>query len=155
VDAEQLPYCREALGGQPVLKKVVLNYGALQNLEHTLAKLAANGFILVNDYGSVTTDETPTAAGTQRFGCTTALGLDFPLLDTILQARGAIIRAATGDEKLALHARLILKQSLPRTEETFEHHFCADSYEYFQAPVEEARKHASAGRFNEALESYR
>jgi tetratricopeptide (TPR) repeat protein len=154
-DATQLPYCLEALAGQPALQKVVLNYGALQSLEHTLAKLAADGFILVNDYGTVTTDETPVAAGTQRFGSTIALGLNFPLLETILAARNAIVRVATGDENLALHARLILKRPLPRTEAAFENRFCAGSYEYFQMPVEEARKHVSAGRYNEALSCYR
>lgn len=124
------------------------NYGAIECLEAALESLDSEGFILVNDYAFV-------ISAAQRFGPTTAMGLNFPLLEAHFQDCGANIFKPEGDDDRALHARLLLRAGAPGTRRTFETRFAARTLQQAEAPLERARREAAAGRLHEALESFR
>jgi tetratricopeptide (TPR) repeat protein len=153
--ASALPYVQPALDWKPDLKRILLNFGAITCLEQCLDLLAADGFILVNDYGPVDADQVAEHSTAQRFGITTALGLNFPFLEHYFAQAGSHVRKPSGDDSRSLHARLITRSDVPSTAEAFENRFAADAYAYFEAPIDQARKHAAAGRKGEALEAYR
>jgi tetratricopeptide (TPR) repeat protein len=155
IGIEEIRYAPEALAWGSPNKRVVLNHGGLSCLERLFALLADDGFVLVNDYGPVTREDAEGPSSTQRFGSTTAIWLNFPLLTALLAARGVRMVEPSGDATLSIHARLLLRQPDPRTEAAFENRFQRDAYLYIQTPIEEARKHVAAGRMNDALESYK
>jgi hypothetical protein len=152
---EALPGASEAVDRWPEATRVRLSVGALRCLTRSADRLAPDGFILVNDYGPVTPDEVPAFAVIQRFGKTVGSGLNFPWLESELARLGLRAHKATGDDARPLHTRLIGKRHLSETERAFEGSFSEASYRYTQAPVEEARQHALAGRKQEALDAYR
>jgi tetratricopeptide (TPR) repeat protein len=153
-ETESLPYLEAALGWNPTAPRVLLNFGALACLDGCFERLAPGGFILINDYGSVTTDQM-TGMTAQRFGMTTALGLNFSLIEQFGSARRAHVYAPPGDEERTLHARLLTLDDLPRTTDAFSRRFSADAYAEVELPAARARVHASAGRTSEALDGYR
>ena len=137
--------------GEPVL----LNHGALECLQACGALLDAGGIILVNDYGPVTAEQVSGHAVSQRFGPTTALGINFPFLERFLAARGYVVAAPETDERRGIHSRLIMRAELPQTIAAFRDRFGPAATDFFDVPYEEARRHVAAGRRNDALESYR
>lgn len=149
------PHCAEALEFGADLEKLALNYGAIECLDQLLPRLHQDGFALINDYGPATQDQVAGHASMQRFGASIALGLNFPFLEDHFARRGEIVIKPEGDDARQIHARLICRAERPRTRETFERFFGDAAYEHFEAPIEAARQHAAAGRYNEALESYR
>ena len=155
VGVAAIPYAGEALEWGSAGQRVVLNYGGVACLERLFTLLADDGFVLVNDYGPVTREEAEGPSSTQRFGPTTAIWLNFPLVTKLLAERGVRVVEPSGDAALSIHARLLLRRPEPRTEAAFENRFQRDAYLYVQTPVEEARKHVAAGRMNDALESYK
>jgi tetratricopeptide (TPR) repeat protein len=150
-----LPYVQEALASAADGERVLLNWGAMQSLDGCAGLLDSGGFILVNDYGAVSREDSSQQSCAQRFGSTTASGINFPLLEQHLARNGLTVSAAPGDESRALHSRLITRRCLTRTQEAFHNRFSADAYAWYETPVAEARKHAAAGRNSEVLESYR
>jgi len=150
-----LPYCAEALEFGKGCDRTVLNHGAIACLETCLARLHPAGFVLINDYGPVRPDQVADQAGCQRFGPTTALPVNFPFLERHFTACGAAVAAAEDDDKRPIHTRLLMRAPAPRTLDSFKNRFGPDAREYFEAPLEQARAHAAAGRKSEALESYR
>jgi hypothetical protein len=152
---DAVPYVHYALDSKPELQKVLLNFGAMSCLNRCLERLAPGGFILLNDYGPVSDDQAPAHSTAQRFGVTTAVGLNFPLIEDYFGGLGVRVRTPTGDDERALHSRLITKSESPRTAAAFQNRFSAEAYYHFEHPVKEARARAVAGRKSEALDSYR
>jgi tetratricopeptide (TPR) repeat protein len=135
--------------------RVILNGGALACLDRLAAGMDPAGFILVNDYGPVRTEDVATHLGVQRFGGSVALGLNFPLLETVLAARGFVTAAPDSDEQRRVHTRLIARRISPRAQEVLRQRFSFETDRQLDAPQEQARAHLAAGRRNEALEAYR
>ena len=135
--------------------RVIVNGGALDCLDRILALLHPSGFILVNDYGPVRFEDVSSHIGVQRFGGSVALGLNFPLLEQVLSARGFTVLAPEGDGERRVHTRLIGRQVGSKTGETLSGRFRLESDRYLDAPLEEARRHVAAGRSTEAVAAYR
>ncbi len=134
--------------------RFLFNHGAVHCLEQCLPLLDAEGFVLLNDYGHV--GGAPAAAALpQRFGASSANGINFPLFEKLLARCGYCISKPAGDDELAIHTRLLSVQSLPATEEVFASRFGKEASSYFTLAIEAARAHAAAGRKQEALESYK
>ncbi len=148
------PWLEEGLAWGEGLERVLLNHGALRCLERALTQLASGGFVLINDYGAVERREVAAHGGAQRFGATTALGLNFPFLEHHFRRLARVVDVPEGDESRALHARLLLAGDAPRTRAAFASCFSARAYEHFEAPIEQARRHVTAGRMREALDAY-
>jgi tetratricopeptide (TPR) repeat protein len=145
---------REALEGVSTNERAMVNYGAVACIRACLELLDPAGMLLVNDYGPVRGDQVSGHGLSQRFGPTSASSLNFPLLERHFGA-SLVFDKAEGDEQRGIHSRLVLKAPLPSTQSVFHDRFGPAGAEYFEAPLDEARKHVSAGRKNEALEAYR
>jgi tetratricopeptide (TPR) repeat protein len=135
--------------------RVIVNGGALACLDKVAAWMDPAGFILVNDYGPVRSEDVAAHVGVQRFGGSIALGLNFPLLENVLARRGLVTAAPEGDDKRRVHTRLIARKIGPRTLEVLRARFGLATDKHLDAPQEEARAHVAAGRRNEALDAYR
>jgi tetratricopeptide (TPR) repeat protein len=153
--ADALPGIAEALEQAEVGARVLLNHGALACLARSAAALVPHGFLLINDYGPAAAADVPAFGALQRFGRTTAFGVSFPLLEQELVRGGFLVHKADGDDARALHTRLVTKAELPATLDAFRGCFSAAAHHEVEGPVEDARRHAAAGRTNEALASYR
>jgi tetratricopeptide (TPR) repeat protein len=135
--------------------RVIVNAGALACLDKLAACIDPAGFILVNDYGPVRTEDVATHVGVQRFGGSVALGLHFPLIEKVLAGRELATAAPEGDEQRRVHTRLIARHIGPRTLDVLRTRFGLATDKHLDAPQEEARAHLAAGRRNEALDAYR
>ncbi len=149
------PYAEDALALAPNASRAVVNHGAMQCIDACLDLLADDGFLLANDYGPVKLDQVADNALAQRFGRTTALGINFPLLDHLLAARGCAVFQPDGDDDWPIHARLVCRRELPRTAEAFRARFALEAYRAREQPAANARAHRAAGRNDLALEEYR
>lgn len=148
------PYAAEALSFASGLNRVVVNHGALRCLEACLEALAPQGFVLINDYGPVQLDQVVDQAVPQRFGPTTALGLNFPLVEHHLEKAGAICMRADEDGDRPIHSRLVCKGPVPGATEAFRRHFSGNAHRMLEQPLEDARKHLESGRMDQAMEAY-
>lgn len=150
-----LPYSAEAVEFGRGLEKFTLNYGAIECLEQVSPRLQRDGFALINDYGPVSQEHVAGHASLQRFGGSIALGLNFPFLEYHFARRGEIVIKPVGDDANQIHARMICRVERRGTRETFDRFFGSEGSEPLNALLEAALRHAAAGRYNEALDSYR
>lgn len=144
----------DALVGTQPQERVVLNHGAIACLQACCALLDDTGFVLVNDYGPVQHDEVAGHSASQRFGPTSALGLNFPFLERFFGRTHQVV-TPRDDEQRGIHSRLLLRRDLPATVAAYHDRFGPAGVDFFEAPVEEARRHLAAGRRDEALASWR
>ncbi len=149
------PLIVEALEGVGATDRVVINYGAFACLDACLTALDPDGMILINDYGPVQAAQVSGHSASQRFGPTSALGINFPLLERHFSARGCIVATPEGDHERGIHARMLMKSTRPATLESFNNRFGPAGADFFEVPCDDAKKHVAAGRKSEALDSYR
>jgi tetratricopeptide (TPR) repeat protein len=150
------PYLDEALAAGEGLERVVLNHGAIACLEECLGQLRTGGFVLLNDYGPADQEQLASShASVQRFGGSTALGINFPFLEKHFDQAGLQLVRPSDEQGAAIHARLLCREGLPRTRQVFEFRCSSSAGAYLREPAEQAFKHAAAGRYNDALEAYR
>lgn len=135
--------------------RAVVNDGALLCLEKIFEFIDPAGFVLVNDYGPVRLEDVPNHVGVHRFGGSVALGVNFPLLEKVLAARGLTVLAPDGDENRRIHTRLVGRSIGDRTAEVLRTRFRHELDRFRDEPLEEARQHVAAGRANEAIAAYR
>jgi SAM-dependent MidA family methyltransferase len=131
-----------------------LPWGAMTSLEKTAGRLAADGFLLFTDYGHTTAEEVATARAYQRYGAGICIPVNFPILDGFAQSIGLRLIVAEGDETLPLHARLITRRPLARTETRFAQRFGSRDFEELESLLESAREaadgDAAQARFGKA-----
>ncbi len=144
----------EALDLAAAGERSVLNYGAIGALRNCLEHLDPEGFILINDYGPVKSEQVAGHSYGQRFGLTSALGVNFPLLERHFRSLHHTVLAPQDDESRALHTRLILPNPSPATVAAFENRFGPAGSAFLDGPANEGRQHLAAGRKNEALECF-
>ncbi len=145
----------EALEEAKELERVVLNQGALASLEACLGLLDPAGFVLLNDYGPVRSDQVAGHTYSQRFGPTSATGLNFPFLERYFTARGNAVEKTEDDDQRGIHTRLLMPRTLPASVASFHNRFGPSGSSFFDGPAQEARQHLAAGRKNDALEAFR
>jgi tetratricopeptide (TPR) repeat protein len=154
VGDDKPPYLEEVLEYGKSEERSLLNFGAIQCLQKCLTALDENGFVLLNDYGPTEGEQVASHAVTQRFGSSLALGLNFPFLEHHFSNCGKVW-VNPGDKERGIHARMICRSDLPCTRDMFLKRFGTESLKFFEGPIEEAARHAAAGRNDQALESYR
>jgi len=148
------PYMDEALTFGHDWPRVVLNFGAIEYIERVLAELDPDGYVLINDYGITQASESAALGFAQRFGPTTAMGVNFPFLAHRFSSQGARTHRPDLDERLPLHPLLIAKRGMPSTEMRFHETFSWESFRDMNAPQEQARKELEAGRLEQAGRAY-
>lgn len=145
----------QALSFAGGLERVFVNWGAFDCLEACARILGPDGIILVHDYGPTRMEDIAAQAASQRFGSTLALGVNFPLLERAMTDAGLSVVAPPGDDELPIHSRLVHRAAPAATLAAYQDRFSKAAYDYFDRDLGEARTHLAAGRFNDALESYR
>ncbi len=126
-----------------------VNWGALDCLSALLPRLSAGGFCLLSDFVA------EPGHGAQRFGPTTALGLNLDALESHVRGTGFEICASEGDSGMLLRHRLITPSPAPQTLPCFARELGAAAYHWRDQPRDEARAHAAAGQTALALEQVR
>lgn len=149
------PWVDAALSVSEAAPRLLVNHGAFGALQTLQRRLAPKGLVLINDYGACTPEAAAQAGASQRFGRTSAIGLNFPLLAQLFGREGWQVLAPSGDAQRAIHARLLIGEGCERTAAAFLNRFSADAQQFFEAPAHEARMHLESGRQDAALESYR
>lgn len=150
---DHLPLIAEALEGVEEGERAVVSYGAIATLDAALALLDPAGIILINDYGSSSSEPTPNATVAQRFGSTTALGVNFGLIERHY-GQTVTVASSDGDAHRGIYSRMLHRAPLPVTSAAFIDRFSLAIAEQFDRPLNDARAHAAAGRRSEALQSY-
>lgn len=148
------PFMDEALAFGYNLDRVILNHGAIRCLEGSYDLLAPGGFVCFCDYGVVRHEQAATHAVTQRFGPSTAIGVNFPLVGHHFALKGCTVVAPEDDELLPVHPRLLLQRPSPETQRVFLEMFSGASYRALEEPLDKARQHIEAGRIDRAKEEY-
>lgn len=148
------PYAAEALAFDHDAKRTILNHGAIQCLERAIGGLDPHGFALLNDYGPVRPEDTAGMSGTQRFGPSAALGLNFPFLEHHFSSNGTAMVRPELDERLPIHPRLLTREAAPDTWRAFREIFDFAAYQERHASQEEARQHVEGGRLDAAKRAY-
>lgn len=154
-DQAALPWVDAALSFSEAAPRLLVNHGAFGALQTLQQRLAPKGLVLINDYGACTPEAAAQSGASQRFGRTSAIGLNFPLLAQLFGRDGWQVLAPSGDAQRAIHARLLIGEGCERTAAAFLNRFSADAQQFFEAPAHEARTHLESGRQDAALESYR
>jgi tetratricopeptide (TPR) repeat protein len=139
----------------PGSERVIISSGALACLDELLKLVAQSGFVLVNDYGPVRSDEVAAHVGVQRFGGSVALGLNFALIERVLLDRGLEVLAPEGDEQRRVHTRMIGVHLGDRARHVLHTRFALVTDRQLDGPQEQARQHLAAGRKSDALAAYR
>jgi tetratricopeptide (TPR) repeat protein len=150
-----IPHVAEALEWGAGLGRVLLNYGALTAIDKWLGRLSPTGIMLICDYGPVRREDVETQSALQRFGGSTAHGLNWPLVEHHAEQRGIRALSAPDDDGRAIHTRLLASHPGPAMLEVFQNRFGKATHDYRQAPVDRARAAVAAGRREEALECYK
>jgi tetratricopeptide (TPR) repeat protein len=141
----------------PEGERAIVNAAAVTSLRALLELLHPSGFVLINDYGPVRSEDVAGHLTLQRYGGSVAMGLSFPLLERVLAASGFIVAAPDGDEQRRVHTRLCARPAGagPRTLSVLRSCFKHEADQYLDAPLEDARRMVAAGRTNEAVAAYR
>jgi tetratricopeptide (TPR) repeat protein len=154
-EANAPPYAAEALALLPDDGGVLLNHGALACVERAVDLLASDGLLLINDFGPAASSALDPAFTFQRFGATSAIGVNFPLLERFCDARSIEVHAPPGDDRRPLRTRLVHRGAFGDTLQTLNREFSAEAHEKTSVPIENARRHLAAGRKDQALADYR
>lgn len=144
--------------GRRRAKRILHSYGAIQCLDRLLGLVAADGFILINDYGQtqVTRDD---EFEHQRFSLATFVGVNFSLLQAYFgdaaKADGGKQRwvEPSGEER-GIHSRLLSRQPDSDTVTAFHERFNTAAQDKLQEPWNKARACAKVGRFELAADFY-
>ena len=151
-----IPYLHEALEFGKDMRRILLNFGALNCLRTCLDGLQDDGLVLINDYGPTREEEVAKFGTATRFGSSIATGVNFPFVEHNLAGR-ARIQSPPGDDNRSLHSRMLTKTELPQTSQSFVENFSADNphYENESGILSRARKAAVTGKQSDALELFR
>jgi tetratricopeptide (TPR) repeat protein len=145
----------DELESEPDGAAFTYNYGAVECLESVLAQLDRDGFVLVNDYSASSGEGDGPAQPAQRFGPSTAIGLNFALFEDHFRGCGATVLKPEGDDGSNIHARLLLRSAVPSTRRAFDSQFATGAREHANATGEQARQEAARGHLRQALATYR
>lgn len=154
VDISKIPYSEFSVEyGRRMSKHFLLSHGAIHSLERLMELIAADGFILINDYGqTMLTREAEFEH--QRFSMATFVGVNFPLLHTYFEENGRGELLKPGTETGGIHSRLLCHRRTEGTMLKFWERFGQRAYDDLHEPIAYARACARVGRFELAATYY-
>lgn len=130
-------YFDEALArnaGESGICRTLVSLGALRSVDKGLEILVDDGFMIHSDYGWSNLRMSSEIGHFQYFGGSTAIGLNFPLVEHFVECSrdepGRAV-AAPNDSQSPIQTRLFARRELPETEETFTALFEGDSYKKY------------------------
>lgn len=158
VAADAIPYLdgtARLFDDRPI---AIHSYAALACLEASLKKLRGGGFVLISDYssngheGPAAPDGERAALVHQRFGSSTAIGVNFDQLKD--HFRGAVwLQPELDDANLTV--RLLGSEPGPETRECFLQDFDRTALNRLRERQELARRHRGNGAHQVAVDCYR
>jgi tetratricopeptide (TPR) repeat protein len=135
-------------------KRLLVNFGAMQCLTKLIDLVHEQGFILMNEYGT-SKRSLDDDFEHQRFSYATAVGLNFPMLQTYLtQDSTTQMLEPDGDEERGIHTRLLSRQPAAERDARFKDVFGKASFEKLEEPIRKARSCVQYGRFELAASYY-
>lgn len=138
---------------------VLHSAGAMASVEATLKILRPDGFLLYSDYGPASARVANTPYLHQRYGATTAIGVNHVALDSWFSGTSSdgeergISTWPEGELEAALKTRLVSRGAIPATRSTFVQQFDPASFNALQRAVVAAR--AAAAEPEKAMDGYR
>ncbi len=150
----RIPHVDEAIAFGHDVDRIVLNHAAFDSISAGLDMLGDRGLLLINDYGAITPDQIAGQAGTQRFGSSAAIGLNFPLLEHHFRLKGVRVSVPERDDLLSVHPRLLMRADASETVGAFLKVFDGRTQKALEDCETEARQHMEAGRIELAREAY-
>ena len=109
------PYETEALAYGQDSPRTILNYGAIQCLEKVIPGLAPLGFVLINDYGPVRAEDTPSMSGSQKVRLLRGAGIELPFLEHHFSSHGVAVLRPESDERLPDSSAPLHRAPIPQT----------------------------------------
>ncbi|MCI0595681.1 MAG: hypothetical protein L0Z48_03955 [candidate division Zixibacteria bacterium] len=153
--AGDLPYVSFAVSQAPANGGCLLHsYGAIRCLEEALTFLPEGGFILFNDYADTPFDDALQGYRHQRFGGSTAIGLNLALLKSYFGNRPACQWVEPDEADRRICSRLLGHRLPSATIERFRKAFSPAALEQPYAWMETARQRAAEGNLQAALAAY-
>jgi tetratricopeptide (TPR) repeat protein len=143
-----LPYLSHALS-QPG-ETILHSFGALRALEELRRLLSPGGFILASDYPWL--QHPLERLPYQHFGGSTAIGVNFPLLESYFQRDPEVTWIEPEGRQAG--ARLLGWRLAPAVAACFGNLFSAEALRWEAEPLENARKYRESGRTDAAHCSY-
>jgi tetratricopeptide (TPR) repeat protein len=150
----RIPHVDEAVTFGHNIERIVLNYSAFEAIANFLELTAADGFVLINDYGAITPEQIAGQAGTQRFGSSAAIGLNFPLLEHHFRMQSIQVSVPDRDDLLSVHPRLLMRGEASETIAAFLRIFDGRAQQAIEQSEAEGRAHMEAARVERAREAY-
>jgi tetratricopeptide (TPR) repeat protein len=150
----EIPYGAFALEfSRKGIKKLLVNYGAMQCLEKLLTMLGERGFILMNEYGGTQLSDEGEFEH-QRFSFATAVGLNFPFLKAYFEEGKRCQWVEPFGDNRGIHSRLAGNNISSDTVTRFYERFSDDADKKLHEPIEKARACIKSGRFELAADFY-
>jgi len=117
-----------------------VSLGALHSVDRGLDILLDDGFMIHSDYGWSNLRMSSDISHFQYFGGSTAIGLNFPLVEHFVECSREVpgrAVAAPDDAQSPIQTRLIARKELPKTEEVFTSLFEGNAYKKYWESLEE------------------
>ncbi|MCI0329972.1 MAG: tetratricopeptide repeat protein [candidate division Zixibacteria bacterium] len=130
------------------------NYGAIRCLEEAWSLLQDGGFVLINDYDDPLFDEVLQGYRHQKFGGSTAVGVNIPLLKSYFESKKEGLWVEPPGENRRLCSRLLGRELASATAEQFKEKFSQGAFDALYGPIETARNLVKEGRLEAALPAF-
>ncbi len=136
-------YFEDALArnlGASGIRRTLVSLGALWSVDRGMEILLDDGFMIHSDYGWSNLRMSSDISHFQYFGGSTAIGLNFPLVEHFVECSREVpgrAVAAPNDAKSPIQTRFISRKELPRTEEVFTTLFEGEAYRKYWESLNE------------------
>ncbi|MGH8003257.1 MAG: tetratricopeptide repeat protein, partial [Limisphaerales bacterium] len=130
------------------------NYGAIRCLEQALGLLQDGGFVLFNDYDDTSFDDSFQGYRHQRFGGSSAIGLNLPLMQSYFEGKEGCQWIGPLGRPRGLCTRMLGRCLAPETITRFQERFSKAFYDWLYAPIGAARNLASEGHCEAARSAF-
>src|SRR5262249_8094587 len=135
VDIKQVPYGEFTLEFlRKYGKRAMHNCGAMQSLERLLEIIHPKGFILMNEYGQTQLSDDDLFH--QRFSLTTAVGLNFPLLEAYFEKTKGYTWLQPFGEERGIQTRLLGHKPAHETVVCFHDRFRTPAFQWLEEPLQ-------------------
>jgi tetratricopeptide (TPR) repeat protein len=144
-------------GEPPTHQRILHSHGALQCLLRCLELLREDGFLVCSDYGSTTLRDNELVSQHQHFGVSTAMGLNFPLLEfamMTLPASPVAVGVPDHDSDAPVHSRLLSRRLGGAVTERFPALFDGADFLYYSRVAQRSQRALEADKPQEALQAY-
>jgi Tfp pilus assembly protein PilF len=158
VDLDGLPFASVAIDfARAHGVQVTHNFGAVLCIEQLLKLMCDHGFLLINDYGSVTSnvEDKQSDCEHERFAGSTAIGINFPLLKACVTGLGDFDWIEPIEETGSLYSRIVGKGLQLQLRRRFGELFGKGAPASALEDIDQARAYLVDGRVELAAGVYR